>query len=279
MKNTYWLALLPFFVLASCGGDTTTTIDGAPGADSSTLDGAPPDSSYSGDAARVDSALPDTAPITPAGQVRVQNGDKSGKGASAIFVKSGALWGEALGRSGACAAYSGDEPKGDAVAGNIDITGTAKAIRLWALGSSYRPTQILPEALFEPGAVLEIVAAGGDVPAFGGTVTGPPAVAEYTPPTKVSRSKPLPLRWKTEGSFVMWIRVIGSETGQRLVCEVPDKGSYDVPAGALGLLSSNDTYAIVELHRVGKTDVVAGEWTVHLVATTGTASAPLAFLP
>ena len=139
----------------------------------------------------------------------------------------------------------------------------------------------LPRPPFSPGATVSASATGSsDVPAFALHASAPSDIEGYITPSSISRSAGYTATW-TAGNgqdFLLTIRVPRGETDDVLQCDVPDTGSYAVPASALGYLGtgSGSTPVTMQLRRSGTaTDSASG---VELLVTTAV-SAQVPFVP
>ena len=139
----------------------------------------------------------------------------------------------------------------------------------------------LPRPPFSPGATVSASATGSsDVPAFALHTSAPSDIEGYIAPSSISRSAGYTATW-TAGNgqdFLLTIRVSQGGTDDVLQCDVPDTGSYAVPASALGYLGtgSGSTPATMQLRRSGTaTDSASG---VELLVTTAV-SAQVPFVP
>jgi hypothetical protein len=147
----------------------------------------------------------------------------------------------------------------------------------------------LPRPPFSPGATVSASATGSsDVPAFALHASAPSDIEGYVTPSSISRSAGYTATW-TAGNgqdFLLTIYVPQGVTDDQtrdrtddvLQCDVPDTGSYAVPASALGYLGivSGSTSPTIQLHRSGiATDSASG---VSLLVTTAVA-ALVSFVP
>lgn len=124
-------------------------------------------------------------------------------------------------------------------AGKITVTGLLTPLELMVNGitGTYSKTIVDPYPAFEPGAAIQLSAAGDTIPAF--TLRGwgvPPLVVTSPSPINVSSGSGVPLTWETTGVnpeqsevFINFeVNVHGAATGH-IECTVPDTGSYELP--------------------------------------------------
>lgn len=142
-----------------------------------------------------------------------------------------------LGQVGAC----GTPPQYSA--GTLTITGLARPITLVPDGEthSYPSPGGLPTDLFADAATIAVTASGGSVAGFSATLTGvTPLVSPYAGASAgVVPGQPHPLTWDaaSDGARIRfllnWANIChaGAEW-YVLVCEVPDTGSFTIPAAA-----------------------------------------------
>ncbi|MBP6845121.1 MAG: hypothetical protein KA201_15320 [Kofleriaceae bacterium] len=142
-----------------------------------------------------------------------------------------------LGQVGAC----GSPPQHSA--GTLTITGLARPITLVPDGEthSYPSPGGLPADLFADAATIAVSASGGAVPGFSATLTGvTPLVSPYAGASAgVVPGQPHALTWDaaSDGARIRfqlnWANIChaGAEW-YVLVCEVPDTGSFTIPAAA-----------------------------------------------
>jgi len=99
-----------------------------------------------------------------------------------------------------------------------------------------------PANLFNPGATINVQAAGGpDVGAFTATAVAPASVTGFTPPT--TRTNGTRLTWTAGTGPKMMLALIGF-TAQRfriVLCRVNDTGSYTLSASNLALIPAAST--------------------------------------
>ena len=189
-----------------------------------------------------------------------------------------------LGTVGACAAVetaTGSSTPGLS-AGVVTVTTDQATATLVPSGSP--PTYMtapLPRPPFSPGATVSASATGAsDVPAFALHASAPSDIEGYTAPSSISRSAGYTATW-TAGNgqdFLLTIRVSQGGTDDVLRCDVPDTGSYAVPASALGYLGtgSGSTPTTMQLARSSTaTDSASG---VELLVTT-VVTAQVPFVP
>jgi hypothetical protein len=124
-------------------------------------------------------------------------------------------------------------------AGTITVTGLEAPLEVTRNGitGGYSKTILEPYPAFEPGAAIELSAAGDVIAAF--TLHGwgiPPLVTSLTT-VNVSKGSGVPLTWDTAGVdaeqtkiFLDFsVNVHGATTGW-IECTVPDTGSFEIPA-------------------------------------------------
>jgi hypothetical protein len=124
-------------------------------------------------------------------------------------------------------------------AGKITVTGLLTPLELMVNGitGTYSKTIVDPYPAFEPGAAIQLSAAGDTIPAFNLHGWGVPQLVVTTPsPVNVSSGSGVPLTWETTGVnpeqsevFINFeVNVHGAATGH-IECTVPDTGSYELP--------------------------------------------------
>jgi hypothetical protein len=124
-------------------------------------------------------------------------------------------------------------------AGMITVTGLLASLDVERNGitGGYSKTILDPYPAFEPGAAIQLSAAGDVIAAF--TLNGwgvPPLVTSLTT-VNVSKGSGVPLTWDTTGVnaeqteiFMHFsVNVHGATTGW-IECSVPDTGSFEIPA-------------------------------------------------
>lgn len=140
--------------------------------------------------------------------------------------------------------------------------------------------------VFAPGDLLSISAAGGDIPAFTGTVIAPSDIALISPkvvfPTKlvVDRTKDLATTWSGGGTSVVSVilatsRVTGGKParGVYVSCEaLASGGALTVPAAAVAKLepTGTDVSGFVGINTYNESAIVAGSRTIALRASSST---------
>jgi hypothetical protein len=134
----------------------------------------------------------------------------------------------------------------------------------------------LPRPPFSPGATVSASATGSsDVPAFAIHASAPSDIEGYIAPSSISRSAGFTATW-TAGNgqdVLLTIRVSQGGTDDVLRCDVPDTGSYAVPASALGYLGTGSGSTMQLRRSSTATDSASG---VELLVTTAvTAQVPL----
>lgn len=187
-----------------------------------------------------------------------------------------------LGTVGACTAVEATRSSTPGLsAGVVTVTTDLATATLDPSGNPPTYEAPLPRPPFSPGATVSASATGSaDVPAFALHTSAPSDIEGYITPSSISRSAGYTATW-TAGNgqdFLLTIRVSQGETDDVLQCDVPDTGSYAVPASALGYLGtgSGSTPATVQLGRSGTaTDSASG---VELLVTTAV-SARVPFVP
>jgi hypothetical protein len=188
-----------------------------------------------------------------------------------------------LGTVGACTAVetaTGSSTLGLS-AGVVTIMTDQTTATLAPSGSPPTYTAPLPRPPFSPGATVSASATGSsDVPAFALHASAPSDIEGYTAPSSISRSADYTATWTAGNSqdVLLTIRVSQGGTDDVLRCDVPDTGSYAVPASAFGYLgtSSGSMPATIELARSSTaTDSASG---VELLVTTVVA-AQVPFVP
>jgi len=108
------------------------------------------------------------------------------------------------------------------------------------------------------------------VPAFSGTTSAPPPLAGVVFPGTISRSAPATVTWTRGASTSVWIRVAAYDPVMPryhiLLCVPPsgDSGAYTIPAAALALIPSSETFAIAAIYRLNETFVSAGTYEVDI---------------
>ena len=187
-----------------------------------------------------------------------------------------------LGTVGACTAVETTLSSTPGLsAGVVTVTTDLATATLVPSGNPPMYEAPLPRPPFSPGATVSASATGSsDVPAFALHASAPSDIEGYITPSSISRSAGYTATW-TAGNgqdFLLTIRVSQGGTDDVLQCDVPDTGSYAVPASALGYLGtgSGSTPVTMQLRRSGTaTDSASG---VELLVTTAV-SAQVPFVP
>jgi len=187
-----------------------------------------------------------------------------------------------LGTVGACTAVETTLSSTPGLsAGVVTVTTDLATATLVPSGNPPMYEAPLPRPPFSPEATVSASATGSsDVPAFALHASAPSDIEGYITPSSISRSAGYTATW-TAGNgqdFLLTIRVPRGETDDVLQCDVPDTGSYAVPASALGYLGtgSGSTPVTMQLRRSGTaTDSASG---VELLVTTAV-SAQVPFVP
>jgi hypothetical protein len=188
-----------------------------------------------------------------------------------------------LGTVGACTAAetaTGSSTPGLS-AGVVTVMTDQATVTLVPSGSPPTYAAPLPRPPFSPGATVSASATGSsDVPAFLLHTSAPSDIEGYTAPSSISRSAGYTATWTAGNSqdVLLTIRVSQGGTDDVVRCDVPDTGSYAVPASALGYLgtSSGSTPATTQLARSSTaTDSASG---VELLVTT-VVTAQVSFVP
>jgi hypothetical protein len=186
-----------------------------------------------------------------------------------------------LGTIGACTTVemATDSSTPGFSAGVVMVTTDQATVTLIPSGSQPTYAAPLPRPPFSPGATVSASATGSsDVPAFALQASAPSDIEGYVAPSSISRSAGYTATWTAgNGQDVeLTIRVSQGGTDDVLRCDIPDTGSYAVPASALGYLGtgSGSMRATMQLRRSGTaTDSASG---VELLVTTAvTAQVPL----
>ena len=165
-----------------------------------------------------------------------------------------------------------------ASAGDISVQGLGTPVTLLLMttgmfaGQYNVFQQYMP--LFSGGEVLQIRAAGGEVPAFSAQVTAP-ASPVITSPSRgaatVSRMQDLSLAWTGGGAGELRVSLSVSQmTGTSGIdCAFPASlGAAAVPKAALQMLPAGS--GLLSLSAVAESDLFTGGWQVSVTATTGT---------
>jgi hypothetical protein len=226
------------------------------------------------------------APSAPQGAVSVIQGFDGAENrgqASAAFAMTSSM-GPVVGTDGPCTAY-GQAPKGSLDAGSISISGTTSAVTLTASGSplQYSAGGTLPFPLFTSGATITMSAAGGaDIPAFNGTTTAPADIAGFSRPTSLSRAG-YTATWTAGSSPRFWVLLAAVDAtftnGVDVVCEVPDSGSFAIPATTFALLPTNLTMGGVSVTRINESDITVGDKQIALNAISEDSSTIIPLTP
>jgi hypothetical protein len=170
-------------------------------------------------------------------------------------------------------------PSTDQSAGVISITGgTPNPVTLTPSGSAYSP--IMQNMLFwSSPTTLSVSAAGGGVPAFGGSVMAPAAITITNPPMpdqdmagppgSIPIGSDLTLGWTggSAGSNVEFL--LSSLPGDYLVrCSYPaQNGAAAVPSSLLTQMSTDGVTTIrMGASAVGSTMITAGDYKVSFLA-------------
>ncbi len=166
-------------------------------------------------------------------------------------------------------------------AGQIDVSGAMVELTISpGMDGTYPPATGTAQ-LYAGGESLNVIAAGGDVPAFEATVTAPGSVDVTSPSLTggllmIDRSMDFPVAW-TEGMAVgnVIVRFSGfemmSDGGSRNVslgCSFEgSSGMGTVPASALGNLPGGGASGAFSVETSMSTDVMAGGWLVTVNAS------------
>lgn len=239
------------------------------------------DASTQSDSTMADAAPPDGPTGPRQGIVIVSEADLLGEtDASAdVVLANGRLFGTPATTVGDCDVYLAEPDEVSHSAGVISITGTTEPLTLTPDGST-PPVNYgampdpLPTDLFATGATLTFSAAGGEVPAFSGTVTAPGPIAGAAFPATVSRSTASTVTWTAGTAEGAWVWLLGFDEmggGEALLfCRTADDGSFDIPPAAVAMFPAAYTVGLTLLWRVNDTEVTAGVWDVALTAATAT---------
>src|SRR5262249_46487517 len=120
--------------------------------------------------------------------------------------------------------------------------------------------------VYSPGATISVTAAGGDFPAFSGTVTGPGTLAGYTVPTTISRAG-YTATWTAGSGPKIWVFVIGlaSTTTTDIICRGDDTGTFTIPPSTFALLPAAADQGVAAVARVAELDLTTPLASVYVV--------------
>jgi hypothetical protein len=125
-------------------------------------------------------------------------------------------------------------------AGTVTVTGAAAPISLEPNGANYYQVTSLPNPPFAPGERILLEASGDQIAAFSlrGVGIAPLELPEGES-FVVRDGQPLDLAWDTTGTedSTVYVELTVDQHGNspvKLICEVPDTGSFSIPAGILG---------------------------------------------
>jgi hypothetical protein len=165
-------------------------------------------------------------------------------------------------------------------AGTLTVTGLQVPLEVTLNGITglYDKTILDPFPAFQPGAAIQLSAAGGAIPAF--TLRGwgvPPLVTSLTA-VNVSSGSGVPLTWDTAGvntqqsEIYIWFSVDVHGTTKRWIdCVVPDSGSFTLPATLVSRLIefglSGFPRMYIERRTADSTQVSAGKCVSFEVAS------------
>jgi hypothetical protein len=213
-------------------------------------------------------------PATPAREGRIivfdAVGDPSRSSVAAIF-SDGPAWGTPERTEGPCTLFRPGPTTGRS-AGAITITGTVVPIALQEAhadqGVRYERTGAASGRAFAGGATLAVAAAGGaDVPAFSASLSAPGELVGYVPPKALSRAG-YTATWAagSGGEIMIMISAADPQTrdGRFVRCQVPDTGSFTVPASTLAMIPESHAQAKVVVARVAERTLMAGDTRVTI---------------
>jgi hypothetical protein len=161
-------------------------------------------------------------------------------------------------------------------AGAITVTGARAPLSFAPTSSGPYTVYSSASALWVGGNTLTIDAAGGDVPAFKGTLTAPSPVTITSPaatnPVVIDRTRDFAVAWAGGGAgqVVLTLTTTPPKAGQprtSVTCRFPvASGQGAAPAAALATLPAGDGH--LGLVVGADTELKAGNWPVTLSATT-----------
>jgi hypothetical protein len=189
----------------------------------------------------------------------------------AAAVVDGGIYGLIARTDGPCTLYHEQLQQASLSAGTITVSGTTTGYTLTPSGTvptvDYETSPTPTSPLFTTGATLSITAAGGDFPAFSGSVTAPAVLEGFTTPTTVSRAG-YTATWTAGTGPKIWIFFFGASTSSEdiVICRVDDTGSFTVPSSTFSMLSATDTMFGLGIARVSET--LLGTPDVSLIAMT-----------
>src|SRR5450432_572121 len=234
-----------------------------------------PDASIAHDSTPIDARPIDAPPVQHQGLITLSESALTGSAPSASVSTSfsdGPPMGAPIATDGPCTTYP-TSAHGAYSAGAIAVTGTTTALTLTPNGTPpnvhYTTAPSAPVALFTAGATIHLAAAGAtDFVAFAGDVTGPTAIAGFTPPTTVSVSGQT-FTWTADASSTIMQIAVYAATAQAaslMLCRVPDNGSFRIPSTSFALLTQNPTTAFIALGRTDEKVVATASGSVTLQA-------------
>jgi hypothetical protein len=195
--------------------------------------------------------------------------------ANATFLPGGPAYRCPETRFGACVYYACTRRTPDSLpvpsAGVIDVTGGTSTLTFTPLTDGTYDTVTRQSSLWTSPVMLDVTAAGAEIPAFAGAWSTPARVTVSAPvpsdPWVVTRSGDVTLVWTggTTEEVVATFGSLASNDPTEVECTFPaSAGTGVVPAAALGMLPAGDGYYGV----VSRTRSVvgAGVWHVTLRA-------------
>ncbi len=123
---------------------------------------------------------------------------------------------------------------------------------------------MVPANVYADGATINVAAAGGEFPAFSGSLTAPATLAGFTVPTTVSRAG-YTAHWTAGAGPKVWL-IISGGSGDSLLCRVDDTGTLVVPSSSLALLPAAITQVAVGLARVSEQTISTPDVSIFVVS-------------
>lgn len=223
-------------------------------------------------------AASDAPPAERHGQVSVAKGTGPQGAISSVSANLSdvANFGTTVATDGPCTLYHQIQG-GRFSAGIIMVSGTTPSLTMTPSGTSpsvhYTTSPTPATNPYADGATITFSAAGGEFPAFSGTVTAPASLAGFTVPTTVSRAG-YTATWTAGAGPKVWV-IFSTLSMDTLLCRVNDTGTFTVPASAMALIPAANTQVAVAVARVSQHDIVTPDVLLFVVSVIASTVVPL----